>query len=165
MTLADFMTWISLFLLFWDFGILSVSSILILSVRDGPGSHSFCLCLIYKQWEGLLRLQMFSFSASTGKGRAISSSHHWKQMNGPLNPGLCAWGCGVCLSFKWPQASALGHCFREPRKSVGSQRLLSEESEEKYSSFLWFALPFTSCVTQGKSFACLTLSFNSMMKL
>lgn len=83
------LTWISLFSLFWDFGILSVSLILILSVRDGPASHCFCLCLIYKQWEGILRLQMFWFCASTGKGmvRAISSFLNWRQMNVVLNLG------------------------------------------------------------------------------
>ena len=77
---------------FWDF----VCFIDIDSLSERwPRLPQFCLCLIYEQWEGLLRLQMFSFSASTGKGRAISSSHHWKQMNGALNPGLCVLGCGV----------------------------------------------------------------------
>lgn len=87
--LGDFITCISLFSLFWDFEILSVSLILILSVREGPGSCRFCLFLISKQWEGILGAAMFWFYASTGKGmvRAISSFLNWKQMNVALNLG------------------------------------------------------------------------------
>lgn len=44
--------------------------------------------------------------------------------------------------------------------------MLPEKSELKYSSFLGLALPFTSCVTLGKSLVCLGFSFfNSVMKL
>lgn len=51
MLLADFITWISLFSLFRDLGILSLPFRWIHAVRDGLASHGSCLHLIWERWE------------------------------------------------------------------------------------------------------------------